>query len=74
MMEEYTQEFLCEILYDTIASDNKNDMPFYDFCDKWLPKDYDEHEEAFEELTDIFQQAEQNAFFVGFKAAVKLMK
>lgn len=57
-----------------VASNSENSILVHNFCEKWLPKDCDECEKARKELLDIFQQAEQNAFSGGFKAAVKLMK
>lgn len=84
MKEKYTQAFSSEKLYRLIRCDDsdkinpfntdKINKPFYDFCDKWLPKDYAEHEEAWGELLDVFQEVEENAFSTGFEIALNLMK
>lgn len=85
MEKEYTRDFSISKLYDLIKNDAdsiedspfdtyKINVPFSKFCKERLPKDLTEHEKAWIELIQIVREIEENAFAVGFKMAVNLMK
>lgn len=76
-MNEYVK-----MLYDEFSGKNIPDTPFEtvkctnkfnSFEEKWIPKTMPQHEEAWNELVDLYYSVQENAFAVGFRAAVKLL-
>lgn len=85
MEKEYVRTFSIAKLYNLIKDDtdsvevspfetDKINKPFYKFCGERLPEDFKEHEKAWAELLEIVQEVEENAFAVGFKIAVNLIR
>lgn len=76
-MNEYVK-----MLYDELSGKNIPDNPFEtgkcidkfnSFEKKWIPKTMSQREEAWNELVDLYYSVQENAFAVGFRAAVKLL-
>lgn len=73
---------MVKILYDELSEKLVPDNPFEtakcidkfnSFAKKWIPKTMSQHEEAWNELVDLYYSVQENAFAVGFRAAVKLL-
>lgn len=72
-----TIEQLYESLKYTDREDNPFEVaevnePFKELCDA-LPEEFKEHERLYNILIDCIEQAERNAFYIGFSAAKSLL-
>lgn len=85
MEKEYIRTFSIAKLYRLIKGDTESievspfetykiNVPFNKFCKERLPKEFAEYEKAWLELLEIVQEVEENAFAVGFKMAVNLIR